>query len=456
LPLRRVVYLRAWRTQTIAITSAWEMSVVSSHRAPGSAEAGFEQGATATTGDSDIAWVNEVLWGIPVDVAIGAADRGHRAVRLAEFVAVPSASRPHLLVPLDSRRAAERALKTYTDARRTVRVGAPLLALAARAGILPALGQRVRVFAREDAAHTGELGSSLHAYLRDVLGTQDIQIAIRMGRRRPNRKPVLQVLTSAGGVLAYVKVGGNDLTRELVRNEASVLRTLRETGEPKRSFAFPTVLHAGRCGDLDVLVLEPVSPGPWMRSVASRDELVAIARDIARLAPETRETFAASDYWLATRARLDALAERVRTSRFDVLQDLLARLEDRYGDIEVRFGGWHGDWTRWNMARPNGQIVVFDWERSGKLAPIGLDAAHFDFDMRVKFKRRSQLAAIRSLLHGGGTVLPAFASASTPARLVVSLDLLEMTLRYEEARLGGLDIPDTLYFGAFRSAVLSS
>jgi hypothetical protein len=433
------------------------MSVVSSHRAPGTAEAGLDQGATATTGDSDIAWVNEVLWGVPVDVAIGAAERGHRAVRLAEFVAVPSASRPHLLVPLNSRRAAERALETYTDARRTVRAGAPLLALAVRAGILPALGQRVRVFAREDAAHPGGLGSSLHAYLRDVLGIQDIQIAIRMGgRRRPNRKPVLQVLTSAGDVLAYVKVGWNDLTRALVRNEASVLRTLRETGEPQRSFAFPTVLHAGRCGDVDVLVLEPVSPGPWMRSVASRDELVAIARDIAGLAPETRETFAASDYWRATRTRLDALAERMRTSRFDVLQDLLARLEDGYGDLEVRFGGWHGDWTRWNMARPNGQIVLFDWERSGKRAPVGLDAVHFDFDMTVKFKRRSQLAATRSLLHGGGTVLPAFASASAPARLLVSLDLLEMTLRYEEARLGGLDIPDTLYFGAFRSAVLSS
>jgi hypothetical protein len=63
---------------------------------------------------------------------------------------------------------------------------------------------------------------------------------------------------------------------------------------------------------------------------------------------------------------------------------------------------------------------------------------------------------VRSLLTGGGTVLPHFTSSAVPARVLISLDLLEMLLRYEEARSAGLDIPDTLYFGAFRSAVLSS
>jgi hypothetical protein len=410
---------------------------------------GSLEGATARW--ADLAWVNEILCGVPVEVTVGSKDTGEGMKALAEFAALPSPTHPHLLVPVDSREAAQRALQNYMDARRTVRAAAAVLALGVRAGILPALRQHVRV----SAAPGHQPGPGLASYLRDVLGRDDLRIAVRMGGQRPNRKPVLQVLTPSGGILAYVKVGWNDLTRSLVRNEIEVLRALTESGKEPRTFAFPAVLHSGRWDDLEVLVMAPVAQAPWRRGVGSEDELAAIAREVAALTPESRHELGTSDYWKTTRSRLDALSSSVRPSRLNVVHDLVARLEDRYGGTELHFGECHGDWTRWNMAGQATKVMIFDWERSGRRVPVGMDAAHFDFDLAVKWRRKAPLYAVRSLLTGGGTVLPHFTSSAVPARVLISLDLLEMLLRYEEARSAGLDIPDTLYFGAFRSAVLS-
>ena len=55
-----------------------------------------------------------------------------------------------------------------------------------------------------------------------------------------------------------------------------------------------------------------------------------------------------------------------------------------FGDEEMEFGGWHGDWTPWNNARfdPD-RIVLWDWERSGQPAPLGFDAIHYRFQALV-------------------------------------------------------------------------
>jgi Phosphotransferase enzyme family len=274
-----------------------------------------------------------------------------------------------------------------------------------------------------------------------------------MGGRRPNRKPVLQILTPEGDILGYAKLGWNEMTRALVRNEALVLEELARSGEG-RSFGTPEVIHSGDCGDLVVLVMAPVSPTGWLRARPSRAELEEVARDIAARGPMSRERLGASDFWQETRARLERLRDSLRATRYEVLDELVSRLEQRYGDVEVPFGDWHGDWTQWNMARDRSRLMIFDWERSGRRVPVGIDAAHYDFDFAVKFHKRHPLEVVRSLAHGGGTVLPSFA-AETAAQLLLALDLLEMVFRYEEARVAGLDVEDTLYFGAFRAAVLS-
>ena len=58
-----------------------------------------------------------------------------------------------------------------------------------------------------------------------ILGVPRVEVAVSIGRQlRPNLKPVLQIMTPEGDVLAYAKLGWNPLTRSLVENEAAVLR----------------------------------------------------------------------------------------------------------------------------------------------------------------------------------------------------------------------------------------
>jgi hypothetical protein len=388
-----------------------------------------------------------------VETAIRGRGHSGESERLATCVALPSAKHPHLLVVDDSREVARRALETYTDARRRVRAAAALLAAGARADLPQLIGDRVHVSPAVDQPLIAR--PPLTEYLADVLDRDDLVVAVRMGGQRPNRKPVLQLLTRTGQILAYAKVGWNDLTRALVRNEAEILVAFAESrGEPA-SFSVPTLIHAGRCGELDVLVIAPVSPVSWLSGRPPLAEVLAASREIASLNPQTREPLAESAWWRDTRARLDGLHGIVRESRFEVLLDLLALIEERYGDAELLFGGWHGDWTCWNMGRRGSKLVILDWERSGPTVPVGLDAAHYDFDAAVMFRRKPSLESVRQLLGGGGSLLPAFAPSPRLARLFVSLDLLEMVLRFEEARSAGLDIIDTVYFGALRSAVLA-
>ena len=404
-------------------------------------------------GEKDLAWVNELLWGSQVGVTVGKPPGSTPSETVAEFVALPNARQAHLLVPVDSPPAARQALRNYNDARRAIRGGAAVLGFAARMGILGLVGERVTVWQRPDPARSDHAGR-LDAYLAEVLDVPEVRIAVRMGGRRPNRKPVLQVLTPKGDILAYAKLGWNATTRSLVRNEARVLDEFaRSTGSP-RSFSTPQVIHSGDFGSLAVLVMAPVSPAGWLSTRPSRTELEEVAREIAALRPVTQERLVVSDFWQETRARLEKLRDSLRPTRYEVLEGLTSRLEERYGDAEIHFGEWHGDWTRWNMARDGSRLMIFDWERSGRRVPVGIDAAHYDFDFAVKFHKHSALETVPALLLGGGTVLPSFTS-DVAARLLVALDLLEMVFRYEEARVAGLDIEDTLYFGAFRAAVLA-
>jgi hypothetical protein len=415
-----------------------------------------EMRSRAVTGPHpDIAWVNEILWGVPVETVVGGAERVRDAATLGSFIALPSATHPHLLVPDESRVIVRRALESYTDARRRIRAAAGLLAAGAGAGLPQLVGDRVRVSVARHGASDDQIRPPLTKYVADVLGRTDLELAVRMGGRRPNRKPVLQVLSRSGDVLAYVKVGWNTLTRSLVRNEADVLLELARNSNEATSFSVPAVIHAGKCGDLEVLIIAPVSPMPWFRRPASRSQLLTTSMEIASLKPRSRQRLATSAWWQNTDARLDALSDFVRASRLEVLHDLAASIEQEYGDADVEFGGWHGDWTCWNIGQVDARLVVMDWERSGPVVPVGLDAAHYDFDASVKFRKRPPLEAVQHLLAGGGSLLPAVAPDARLARLLLSLDLLEMVLRFEEARSEGLDILDTVYFGALRSAVLS-
>ena len=116
-----------------------------------------------------------------------------------------------------------------------------LLAIGLRLGIAHRFLRRVAM--PSWAAPVQETGATLFDHLRTVLNRQDITFGVSLGTPGPHGKPVVQVLTREGAVVAYVKLGWNDVTKTLVENEVEMLARVR-CASP-RSFMVPSIIHAG-------------------------------------------------------------------------------------------------------------------------------------------------------------------------------------------------------------------
>lgn len=206
---------------------------------------------------------------------------------------------------------------------------------------------------------------------RRVAGMPDAVGVIRVNPNRPNRKPVMQLLSADGErTVAYVKIGWDELTAPLIRGEAETLQALT----PPDSIRVPQVLGADT-GAVPTLAITPVVDDPSHRRAGTPYDLATAALRI--FGPEGFGTEEVGP--LATAgATLDA-RERLASLDVPYAADVMQRLDavvERYGDMELELGRWHGDWNRANVAVHGRDVAAWDWERSTTGAPHGLDAAY--------------------------------------------------------------------------------
>lgn len=394
---------------------------------------------------ADLDWALRALWGGSEDVEVsrpGAVTAGWRTVD--SFGVLPSASHPRLLLPLSSGRAAAQAVRDHASHRLAVRVAKPLVARAVR----HRLGRRL-LRDRVCVSVPGGMPSDafprqlVKEYLREVLGREDLEMAVKFDAPRPHRKPTLQLLDAEGRVLAYAKVGWNPVTRQLVRTEANVLQQLDRLPSPS-SFEVPSVLHAGRWQGLELLVIAPLATGPRRRtSPPLKFPPVAATVEVTSLGELRHGPLQASYWWTATRRRL-ARVEATLGAR-PALERSADALERRHGGTDLSYGFWHGDWVSANMSVKNGRLSVWDWERGGPLAPVGLDAIHFEYQAALTFDQLSPDAAVGRVLDRPTSSLSALGLPEALRPVLLSLHLLEMSLRFDEARAGGVDTEDRKY-----------
>jgi Phosphotransferase enzyme family len=394
------------------------------------------------TRSADLEWVAGMLAAPPTQATVGRPGSLDAAAAYEMFGVFPTAARPRLLVPLASKRAAAASLRGPSQAREPqVRLARFLLRIGIRAGVAQHLLRDRLLISLGREKETSDLLADvlLSEHLTEIFGRRDIVVAVRVRQVRPNRKPLVQVLTPDGDVLGYVKVGWNSLTRLLVRNEARVLADLARVRSSRLVFEVPRILHSGEWRQLEILALSPLH-GRWFRRSRSFIAAVGAAmNEISGLSVGDERQLAGSDYWRAERTRIKAAPNRVR---LDQLADII---EERYGMEVLAFGSWHGDWTPWNMGWRGGTLAIWDWERSAPAVPIGLDAAHFDFQVALRATRQRSATALRRTLAGNTPLLSSLSLPRKRHRLLLSLHLLEMSLRCEEGRRAGMSPPDSTY-----------
>jgi hypothetical protein len=361
-----------------------------------------------------------LLWPEPARLVVG-GDRPRDAPEpVSEFVVVPSATRPRLLVPARPRGVAAGAVRHYTaPASGRARLRLHALSLLMTAGV----GQRLlRTRARVYAAPGDEAPDTIETYLGEVLGP-GLSVSLHVGPARANRKPVLQLLDAAGETRAFAKVGVNDLTRRLVRAEAGALALLG--GAALDALVVPPVLHHGRWHGHEVLVQGALPT--WQRSATDGPVLLRAMRELAGVRGTWTETLGGSAYWAGLRRAVAALADpAMRATLGGVLEDLAPTA----ATTAVALGSWHGDWTPWNTAASGDRLMVWDWERFATGVPLGYDAVHYDVQRAVtQGGVAPEVAVQRALAHAAQTLAP-FGVAGGQARLVASLYLVELAVRY--------------------------
>jgi hypothetical protein len=363
-------------------------------------------------------------------VHVGAeAPPGYR--RVDSYVVLPSLRRPGMLVPPGSRRGAAAAARQYLllpGRKGTAATGAAVAAL--RSGLPQRIGRdRLGVHV---AAGVGD-GELPQLVLRDrlaqLLGAPEVELVVRVGATRPNGKPVVQVGEPGGRVLAYAKVGWNELTRPLVAAEADALASFASRPDPPRTFQVSRLLHSFEWQGNTVTVVEPLVGGS---PVSAFDPPRDATHELALGGAVTRQPLAESDWWADVRARISATG-----AGLDAAADAIAA---EAGDMLLRFGRGHGDWTPWNMRRLGGRLIVWDWERSRDGVPVGIDAAHYGLLVALNARRLPPPRAVADTLERAPGWLAGLDQPAQAARVIVCLELLEMSLRYAEARRAGVTL----------------
>ncbi|MFZ0324411.1 MAG: hypothetical protein WAN48_09805 [Actinomycetes bacterium] len=380
-----------------------------------------------STGSAQVAYALGVvsrLWPEPATVLATtrrSAAGGERVA--AEWLLLPNPSRPTLLVPVGLPQAS-RMLQRHGDkiVPRAVRAS---MAWGVRTGQLAHLPvARIRVLAPQPSPAPGQRSAqgSAQGYLNEAVpGVQ--ALGLILGTPRPNRKPVLQLFTADGATLGFVKVGVDGFTKRLVQTEAANLTVVHEAG--LKTIEAPQVLHCGVFDDLELLALSPMHSSQERRDTSIPFPAMA---ELSRIKGVTSEPLASSAFVRSLTLAVDDLGAFPGASDLGLL---LTRVLDRWGDGDVEFGSWHGDWAPWNMGHGNGRVQLWDWERFSCDIPLGFDAIHFRAQ-RVRHGQGDTAQSERRLVTDVPTLLTragAGDAALEPVRHLC-LYLLEISSRF--------------------------
>ena len=359
--------------------------------------------------------------------------RGEDKATSRSFLLLASMRRPRLLTPARTARVAVRAHATHLTAGASVRTW--LLSAALATGVARPLAGHVHLEGVQP-------GQGIDDHLSSILDEQ-VDVVLHITGRRPNRKPILQAIDRAGRIRAFVKVGTDAVTADLVTREADALRTVA-AARPV-SFVAPAVIDLREWRGLHLLILAPLPT--WRRShVAPAARVRSAQAELATWGADTETALAESAYWLRTRARIDALAPGPAAADLTRLANLLER---RHGGTLLHFSAVHGDWAPWNMCVASGSLLVWDWERFEPHAPRGFDELHYLLHDRLVRRRWTPARAAEACRADAPRVLRQLGDPVERAGALAAAYLLSLGLRY---RAGG-DDADTSALGDLQAAL---
>jgi len=334
------------------------------------------------------------------------------------YVVLPRRDRPRYALPTSGRHAGGTVLRPGTGR------GAAATRLALVTALRLGAGRLVPGALRVADGTDGD--PSLRRHLAAVLGHDGVDLAVALGAPRPNRKPVIQVIDGDGTTRAWVKVGVDAHTDDLVGHEADTL--LRH--QPAPPVVAPTVLATGDWHGHRFLALAPLD---MTETGGDLDIGAAAARAVAGAA--TSEPVLDGAWWKG----LVAAADDPAVDPEGRLADVLARLAPALAGRTWPFGAWHGDLAPWNATWEGDRLLVWDWERATEPVPLGLDLVHNRLMVAMLREGAGLAPAVAAVRAREDGTLVELGYAAEEVPLVVAAYLATLRARYAaDARFGPL------------------
>ena len=359
-------------------------------------------------GVADLETILSQVWPAPHEIRVSSrlGQRGSGRT----YGLLPHPRRPTLLVPTAPRRVAARAMRGYkSPTSRAGQVRARALASVARAGALHLFPWTLMI--------SGPTGTpSLVTHIEEHLDTH-LHAAIALGPPRANRKPVLQLMTSSGVPVGFVKVGVNPLTSKRVLIEARALEYLRPLSMP--GLSVPSIIDLPPWRDTAFLATRPLNT--WTSGRVDPDDLGRALRSLATATEPLTSVLRASPWWLGLTDRLRALDNSPESRRLRAARDVL---ELQIGELRIPQGPTHGDWSPWNLAVQGGHVSAWDWERFMPHAPIGYDALHYAVQEEIRLRDKPPREALATVLERAPRIVVQNGTAPALSSAVFALYLL--------------------------------
>jgi hypothetical protein len=239
----------------------------------------------------------------------------------------------------------------------------------------------VRVMTSPDLSIGKKSDVLVFEYLKKICKRKDLDFALSLGTPGPNRKPVIQINTHEGDIVGYAKVGWNEGTNSLAKNEADTIMNLSSISF--HSFEMPSVLDAGWWHGRYITILSSpkgrLLPAPKMLDTLYMNMINELADLNSR-----RITIRESTFW-------SELLKRVKRVKSGYYRGILERkgipwVETSLNNLPLPFHMSHGDLAPWNAYIREGKLFLYDWEYARRETPPGWDLFHLIFQTNEYLK----------------------------------------------------------------------
>lgn len=227
-----------------------------------------------------------------------------------------------------------------------------------------------------------EMNISLRRLICQVLNIENFTFSIFEGTPSPHKKVTIQIFKGSK-ILAYCKVSSQRDIIELFREEQRKLEYLSSQGVE----GIPICYYCGRVDGNSESVAYIISTTKTQRSQTLHFWSGVHWDFIERLRQKTKHRIEFKESDLARSLKiLEGYLPMLLTKDIQLLSNSIKDVRDHYGNQEVEFSAYHGDFTPWNMFVNRGELFVFDWEYSSLSFPPYMDWFHF-FTQTAIFER---------------------------------------------------------------------